>query len=284
MHCSLSLANYGLMPWMCMPCRQSTYLIFGLPLWYMVPITSIGVPSVNVWLHIKKSIRFSSLHSITICPYNDICFSVSTQLMGVTFAFPLMHGWFNIEYNEETAFLKRNIVYDCVHISDQCCNMYTNINKPQSRMAIQAHSVGTTVIPRGQHEAWTSWCMKHLFASHGDGWSATVPLDWPRHTPLHRHATLRDSRDARVRALMPIAPIQPVSVGVFAHTRGGRGQWILASVSEHGGREEWSSTTGVVDAGKPTEFIAIIAEPRSASCDLISRCAQIKRVSRPDTR
>ena len=85
-------------------------------------------------------------------------------------------------------------------------------------------------------------------------------------------------------AFMPLAPIHPVSVGVFAHTRGGRGQWILASVSEHGGREEWSSTTGVVDAGKPDEFIAIIAEPRSASCDLISRCEQIKRVSRPDTR
>ena len=87
-----------------------------------------------------------------------------------------------------------------------------------------------------------------------------------------------------MRAFMPPAPIQPVSVGVFAHTRGRRGQWILASVSEHGGREEWPSATGVVDAGKPAEFIAIIAEPRSASCDLISCCAQIKRVSRPDTR
>jgi len=86
--------------------------------------------------------------------------------------------------------------------------------------------------------------IRHVLGEHG----ALVPISRRaagvrsasliRHTRLHRHATPRDRRDARVRAFMPPAPIQPVSVGYSGALEGAgvSGYWRLCSGS--GGGEE----------------------------------------------
>ena len=86
--------------------------------------------------------------------------------------------------------------------------------------------------------------IRHVLAEHG----ALVPISrraagvrsasLTRHTRLHRHATPRDRRDARVRAFMPPAPIQPVSVGYSGALEGAgvSGYWRRCPGS--GGGEE----------------------------------------------